>query len=318
MTKNQFKTETERYLAFIRENFEGTTYDEKCRKMRQYADIMYDLYLKGKISTCNPRNVTKEDIYAYQVYRRSRVKDTTILKDFSMISDLLIFVGNTAMMEYKASYGNKKPKSYSGRKDPLPDDTIEKVYALARQTDNWTLLEGCAIIIMGCAAGLRPQESRQLYVRNVHHLDADPYIYVEHVKGEGKWGRKRKAPLNDNVGDIVEKYLKMRAIKLADAGMQSEAMFPPFRKNTEFITQQSMSRFKIRVQKHLKVDPFELKDGRRAYGQRMLDVGVPIENVSYCMGHDSIETTQKFYANYRENQMLRGVYDRMEGLKGKS
>lgn len=119
MTKNQFRTDTERYLDFIKDNFEGTTYDEKCRKMGQYADIFYELYTQGKISTCNPKNLKKEDIYAYQLYRRKTVKDTTILKDFSMISDLLAFIGNTAMLEYKAVYGKKKPKSYSGRKDPF-------------------------------------------------------------------------------------------------------------------------------------------------------------------------------------------------------
>ena len=309
MTKNQFRTDTERYLDFIKDNFEGTTYDEKCRKMRQYADIFYELYSQGKISTCNPKNLKKEDIYTYQLYRRRTVKDTTILKDFSMISDLLAFVGNTAMMEYKAVYGKKKPKSYSGRKDPLPDEVIDKVYDLARKTDNWTILEGCVAIILGCAAGLRPQEIKQLYARDVHHLDPEPYVYVEHVKGEDKWGRKRRAPLNDGVGDIIEKYLQMRQRKLEDAGMMSEAMFPPFRAGSEFVTQQSMSRFKGKVQKALNVKPFELKDARRAYGQRMLDRGVPIANVSYCMGHDSIETTQKFYANYRESQMLRGVYN---------
>ena len=308
MTKNQFRTDTERYLDFIKDNFEGTTYDEKCRKMRQFADIFYELYTQGKISTCNPKNLKKEDIYAYQLYRRKTVKDTTILKDFSMISDLLAFVGNTAMLEYKAVYGKKKPKSYSGRKDPLPDDVIDKVYDLARKTENWTILEGCVAIILGCAAGLRPQEIKQLYAHDVHHLEAEPYVYIEHVKGEGSWGRKRKAPLNDGVSDIIEKYLRMRERKLEDTGMMSEAMFPSFRTNREFVTQQSMSRFKGKVQKALDVKPFELKDARRSYGQRMLDRGVPIANVSYCMGHDSIETTQKFYANYREKQMLRGVY----------
>ena len=47
-----------------------------------------------------------------------------------------------------------------------------------------------------------------------------------------------------------------------------------------------------------------LRDGRRAYGQRMLDRGVPIEYVSHCMGHDSVETTQKFYADYRDKMVL--------------
>lgn len=134
------------------------------------------------------------------------------------------------------------------------------MYNLARKIDNWTILEGCVAITLGCAAGLRPQEIKQLYAHDVHHLEAEPYVYVEHVKGEGSWGRKRKAPLNDGVSDIIEKYLQMRERKLEDAGMMSEAMFPSFRTNREFVTQQYMSRFKGKVQKVLDVKPFELKD----------------------------------------------------------
>ena len=58
---------------------------------------------------------------------------------------------------------------------------------------------------------------------------------------------------------------------------------------------------------------FALKDARRAYGQRMLDRGVPIESVSYAMGHDSIKTTQKYYANYRKDSVLDNIYDVMRG-----
>lgn len=36
----------------------------------------------------------------------------------------------------------------------------------------------------------------------------------------------------------------------------------------------------------------------------MLDKGVPIEYVSRCMGHDSAETAQKFYADYRDRMVL--------------
>jgi hypothetical protein len=56
-------------------------------------------------------------------------------------------------------------------------------------------------------------------------------------------------------------------------------MFPPLRSGNEFVSQQSMSRFKGCVAEVLGVD-FVLKDGRRSYGQRMLDRGVPIELVS--------------------------------------
>jgi integrase len=45
---------------------------------------------------------------------------------------------------------------------------------------------------------------------------------------------------------------------------------------------------------------------RPHYGFRagLLDRGVPIEYVSHCMGHDSMETTQKFYADYRDKMVL--------------
>ncbi len=36
----------------------------------------------------------------------------------------------------------------------------------------------------------------------------------------------------------------------------------------------------------------------------MLDGGVPIKYVSHCMGHDSVETMQKFYADHRDKMVL--------------
>ncbi len=85
--------------------------------------------------------------------------------------------------------------------------------------------------------------------------------------------------------------------------MQSDAMFPPFRSNREFVRQQSMSGYEKHVEQAMG-ETLMLRDGRRSYRQRMLDRGVPIEYVSHCMGHDSVETTQKFYADYRDRMVL--------------
>ena len=59
-------------------------------------------------------------------------------------------------------------------------------------------------------------------------------------------------------------------------------------------------------------------DGRRSYGQRMLDRDIPIEFVSVCMGHDSVETTQKFYANYRSRKVLHVVHSQLSENTAKS
>ncbi|MBR6205435.1 MAG: site-specific integrase [Candidatus Methanomethylophilaceae archaeon] len=313
MSKNQFRTDSERYLEEIRGNYKESTFQEKRRKLYNFSRILYSLSEEKKISTCNPRKMTKEDVNAYVSFRRSKgISDSTIRKDLTLIGDLLRYVGSDAMDLYRVVYGNRKPRSYFGKLDPLPDETIEKVYALARSTDDWKILQGCVAIILGCAGGLRPQESRQLYVEDVHHLAPEPYIHIKHVKGEGKWGRERSAPLNDGVSDIIEKYVRMREEKLRLAGRQSSAFFPPLRSRHEFVSQQSMSRFKGYVAEALG-ETFVLKDGRRSYGQRMLDRGVPIEYVSYCMGHDSVETTQKYYASYRDRDVLSQVHGILSG-----
>ncbi len=311
MARNQLRIDVEDYLSATKGSFAESTYAEKRRKLLQYSDIFYLLYKEGRIKSCAARNLTADDIEAYVTYRRSQgIKDSTICKDLGFIGDLMDYVKNSEMRVYKAVAGRKRPKSYNGKLDPLPDETIEKVYALARETDSWAVLEGCVAIILGCAAGCRPQESKLLELSALHHLDPEPYIHITHVKGENKWGKPRDAPLNDGVGDIIEKYLRMRSEKLARLGRYSNAVFPPLTGKKEFVSQQSMSRFKMTVARILGED-FVLKDGRRSYGQRMLDRDVPIEFVSICMGHDSVETTQKYYANYRSRKVLHAVHSQL-------
>ena len=138
---------------------------------------------------------------------------------------------------------------------------------------------------------------------------------VRHPKGEGQWGRQRKAPISDDVADILDKFFKMREAKVAQWNVTSPALFPPLMKKTGFVTMESINKHKRAVSK-IVGEEFVLKDARRAYGQRMLDNGVPIESVSYAMGHDSIETTQKYYANYRENAVLDNIYGVMKGKPG--
>ena len=58
-------------------------------------------------------------------------------------------------------------------------------------------------------------------------------------------------------------------------------------------------------------EDFVLKDGRRSYGQRMLDRDIPIEYVSICMGHDSVESPRKYYANYRNRKVLHAVHSQL-------
>ena len=310
MTKNQFLTEVNKYLDRIEGNFEVSTFKEKKRKLTNYSKTIYELYCQGLVSTCDPKKFTASDVYSYQLHRKKTVSDTTLHKDFSILKGFFESLGSNVMSEYKAIYGNKKPKSYGGRQEPLPNSVIDKVFKLARETNDWGVLEGCVAIILGCSAGIRPQEVRKLLVEDIHIDDDRPYVFVRHPKGEGEWGRQRKAPLNDSPQDIIRKYLIMREQKVEQWSVDSSALFPPLMVKSGFVEMEAINKRKRQVAKIIGED-FVLKDARRAYGQRMLDRGVPIESVSYAMGHDSIKTTQKYYANYREESVLDNIYDVM-------
>lgn len=78
------------------------------------------------------------------------------------------------------------------------------------------------------------------------------------------------------------------------------------------VTMETINKRKRSVEKIIG-ERFALKDARHVYGQRLLDRGVPIESASYAMGHDPIRTTQKYYANYREESVLDNIYGVMRG-----
>ena len=249
MARYPFTTEANNFMKEIEPYIAKSTYKDKKRKLKLIAGIMDDLLNNGKIKTSNPRKVTVNDLIAYVTYRRQKgIAESTISKDLSLLNQFFIAVGNHCVEEFRVRAGNFKPHAYTGRKDEIPDETVHKVYDLARATDNWSLMEGLMLVVMTVSTGIRPQESRIFDIGGVHLMGDRSYIYIEHVKGEGKYGKPRLAPIMDNVEDIVEKYLDMRQQRLDSLGMESEAMFPNFGEpDKKYVSQQAFGNIKRRV-----------------------------------------------------------------------
>ena len=123
------------------------------------------------------------------------------------------------------------------------------------------------------------------------------------MKGEGSWGHERNALVLDGIEDIIRKYLDMRVMKLKAAGRTSSAMFPPLRSDSEFYCQQAFGRLKAKVEEVLGYR-FELRSCRRAFGQRILDKGGRIEDVSVALGHASTKATELYYARGEESTVF--------------
>ncbi len=142
-------------------------------------------------------------------------------------------------------------------------------------------------------------------------------IYVRNVKGKGKWGRERTVPIMDGVSDIIEKYMIYRARKLEELGIVSNSMFPPLRSNSEFVCQQAFGHFKARVEKEIGAK-FELRSGRRAFGQRALDAGHELKDVSKVMGHCTTKTTESFYASFDQEASCGNMLAKSMNMRGAS
>ncbi len=307
MVRYQFASDLTKYINEMQPHMKSSTIKDKERKLRLVCRIFTDLYKEGKVSTNNARKITKEDIYVYVTFRRkANISEATITKELSCLNQMLLWLDNKAVQDFRVFGGVYKPRSYTGRKDPLPNDLINKVIDLARTTESWKIMQGCMATILCACCGLRPQEARQMYIDGISFVDGRCILYIEHVKGEGTWGMPRNVLAMDDTEDIFVKYMGMRENVLSKYGKNVRAMFPPLQNDREFYTQQAFGRLKEAVEKELNVK-YELRAGRRAFGQRLLDKGNRLEDVSVAMGHNSTKTTEGYYARCRDSLVMANI-----------
>ena len=73
-------------------------------------------------------------------------------------------------------------------------------------------------------------------------------------------------------------------------------MFPPLKHDGGYISYGRIRVLKSMVEEDIGIK-FDLRKCRRTFGQRALDEGQPIHDVSLVLGHASIATTQRKYCD---------------------
>ncbi|MBE6528022.1 MAG: site-specific integrase [Thermoplasmata archaeon] len=304
----QFKTDVNAFIAEMRPHYSPSTIKNKERKMSYIAGIFTDLYKDKKVSTCNPRKIKQKDLEVYVTKRRNDgIADSTLSKELCFINQLCKWVGNDVVEKFRFFGGIYKPHAYTGRKDGMSDELIKKVIELGRTTEDWRVLQGCAAVLLCSSSGLRPQEARQMYASDITMMNGVMMVHIEHVKGEGTWGKPRTILLMDGVEDIIQRYLDVRKQKLEECGKTSDSLFPPIQNENEFYCQQKFCNLKKCVET-IVGEKFELRAGRRSYGQRLLNKGNRLEDVSVAMGHCSTRTTELYYARAQEMAAMGRIY----------
>lgn len=308
MARYSFITYANDFTKIYRQTVSDTTAYHAERKLRYISRILKRLESKGKITTSNPKYMVPTDIIEYVKKRRADgVSDSTINKELSILNQLMIYIGNNAVKAFRAIGGQYKPKKYTGRKPPLTNEMIEKIYALARETWSWEVLEGCMSVILVISTGIRTEEARVFDIDGIHLSGNRSYIYIEKVKGAGTYGMPRTSPIMDDVEDIYEKYLKKRKLVIP-LYSRNKAMFPNFGyKKENYLSQQNFCKLKEPVEEILGMK-FEIRAGRRAFGQRAIDRGQDLTDISVVMGHSSTRTTERYYCRMKNDKALEKMF----------
>ncbi len=279
------------------------TYGTARRRLVQIGKIFHELKQAGRVSTDNPRRITAADIDAFVGYRKANgIVNTTILKDLGLLKKMLSYFDNDAVSAFKSKYPAHYPKKYKKRAPAMEEPVVEMILARAMEisTLDWKLSEAYGIVSLAICTGLRPKELRMMYVSNVHIAGNFAEVLAVHVKGEGSYGAARWIPVHPDGVPILRRYLEARDLKLKIVGKTSEALFPPIRGKEEFIGYNMLEKLKKAVEGDIG-ETFELRKCRRTFGQRALDEGHNIHNVSLVMGHASITTTQRYYCDKNQH-----------------
>ena len=314
MTNNQFLSDTRAMMKELRPNLNEISARNIERKLKLVSDILFRMRKEKVIETCNPRKMGSKDVAAYVGYRRDYgVMDSTINKEISMMNKVLTYVGNNAVSVYRTTAGNNLPHKYTGRKPPIEDSVVERIYRLARRTWDWYTLEGCMALIFSISTGIRAEESRIFDVDGIHLNGNRSYVWIEKVKGAGTYGLPRIAPIMDDVEDIFKKYLKVRERMVGIHGFNGKAMFPNLRyPDRVYLSQQSFGSLKRPVEKALG-ERLEIRAGRRSFGQRALDNGQDLMDISVAMGHMSTKTTERYYCRLGNERAVENMFRRKNG-----
>src|SRR6266568_2029090 len=266
------------YLDDIRSTVGQATLRERESKLLYLFEVMLELRLSP-----DPRTMDKEQIDALVLWMRERNLGLAYqAKLWQYIRGLLAFVGNNILDVMKAR-GQWKPPKRAYRPVIVKDDGwFSATVARLANLTGWRPRMVLAATAIYYHTGLRPKELRLAALKD---LDLQRWILtVRHPKGEGAWAVD---------GERVRLFPEVRPFVLdySDSGWR-------------------MARYK--VFRSLGIDA-NYKVLRASFAQRLKDHGAPIENVSMALRHQTVVTTEQFYARVRTDR----AWDALEELWSK-
>lgn len=277
------------------------------RRLKRIVSEMKPMLDRKEISSMAPTKMTVADIRAFLLTRIAKgVSPSDIAHDISALDQIIQYAGSSVVRKCLNEYPGLKPVKKQCRKAPLPMTVYEQILAAynnCNQNDFMEVRAFCMVLLYICT-GARNKELRLAPLGDLNTTLWE--IYFAHVKGERTWGEPRTVTIPEVVRPVVSRYLELRLAWLIFHNGKSDMLF--FSLNGKYDAMSSNSTRLIKKHVENKVGThFEYRDCRRAFGQRYLDNGADLEDVSILMGHASTKTTEGYYARRRNTEANKHV-----------
>lgn len=298
--KYPLRTATKRYLEMREDRVKESTLDNESRILWHIVSVLEDMLAEGELSTNNPWKMSKKEVKAILdrfKYGDRPLENETMEKYIRYLEGVLDYCGNHVIGEMRKESPHLFPRR--GRK-PIAHLTEEEVNALqeaARSIDGWNGAVLRFITAMYPATGLRPSELRKAWLEDMNPQRMT--FKVRHPKGEASYGERRIVSIMPMAEQSVHTFLAERQEYIRSMGLKSSKYLIPNLSmgKDEIYSSNHFRKLKKVVQEATGIE-FRLKDYRSTFASLTVQKDPSLmPEVSQQLGHSSLVTTQRFYAD---------------------
>lgn len=299
------------YLKAIRSYYAPKTLQTMERGFRTIHRAFLELKDKGKVSTTNPRKLTKDDIAAFLDWMRTRrtrqgisLAHGTQANYLDYLNGFLRFENNGVIDQMRKLHYVRFPQKVSTEVRVLSESRVEEIRLKLRTMPGYEGAVARFMVAMYAYSGLRRSELRRARLMD---LCIDNWtILVAHPKGESSWAVAAPAKILQPARETVVKFLADRSRYLADSEIEScEALVPKVTDGVaDYWTDGMWGKVKAKAEKWCGVK-FRIRTLRATFGQMCIDWGGRPDAVSRALRHKTTRTTELYYARIRPDHAFR-------------
>ncbi len=247
-----------------------------------------------------PSKLTTLHLHEFQAYmnKTEKLAPETINKIIASLKTFFKFALETGIVQYNPTLKVKMKRTmnqYAAPKWLSKQDTAKFFHEIEKIKNEKQKARDMAMSRLMSGAGLRVQEVSDLVASDICLENRRENVTVR----DGKGGKFRIVPLNNDIIDSIQEWLKYR-----DNLQANDPLFIT-KRNTKIGVRSIYSRV-VKLAKKASLEDVSPHTLRHTFCKSLVDQGVRLEQVAYLAGHDSLETTRR-YTQPGENDLRRAV-----------